>query len=93
MLEQVLEVLEPGMFTYAGWCSVGLGEIVLISALGFEQGDERELVLEEVNKYLRAIQYQQLEKPAQFGAAQPPGFYVEARAFQQVPRSCQRRSV
>jgi hypothetical protein len=40
------------------------------------QGAERELVLEEVNGYQRAIQYQQLEK-AQFGAADPPGFYFE----------------
>lgn len=40
------------------------------------QGAERELVLEEVNGYQRAIQYQQLEK-AQFGAAEPPGFYFE----------------
>lgn len=33
-------------------------------------------MLEEVNGYQRAIQYQQLEK-AQFGAADPPGFYFE----------------
>ncbi len=33
-------------------------------------------MLEEVNGYQRAIQYQQLEKP-QFGAAQPPGFYFQ----------------
>jgi len=44
------------------------------------QGAERELLLEEVNNYLRAIQYQQLEKAGQFGAAEPPGFYFEARA-------------
>ena len=41
------------------------------------QGDETELLLEEVNSYQRAIQYQQLEK-AQFGASEPPGFYHEA---------------
>ncbi|BDA49408.1 Poly(A)-specific ribonuclease PARN [Coccomyxa sp. Obi] len=41
------------------------------------QGSGTELILEEVNGYQRAIQYQQLEKP-QFGAADPPGFYFEA---------------
>lgn len=43
------------------------------------QSDETELLLEEVNSYQRAIQYQQLEK-AQFGASQPPGFYYEVSA-------------
>ena len=42
------------------------------------QGNEKNLILEEVNGYQRAIQYQQLEKP-QFGAAQPPGFYFEVK--------------
>lgn len=41
------------------------------------QSNETELLLEEVNSYQRAIQYQQLEK-AQFGASEPPGFYHEA---------------
>ena len=41
------------------------------------QSDATELLLEEVNSYQRAIQYQQLEK-AQFGASEPPGFYHEA---------------
>ena len=49
---------------------------------GRRQGDEPELLLEEVNNYQRAIQYQQLEK-VQFGAAEPPGFYFQARPCQQ----------
>ncbi len=40
------------------------------------QGSEQELVFDEVNSYQRAIQHQQLAKP-QFGAALPPGFYIE----------------
>lgn len=40
------------------------------------QGDEKELVLDEVNSYQRAIQHQHLAKPI-FGAPSPPGFYVE----------------
>lgn len=44
---------------------------------GRRQGGEPELLLEEVNNYQRAIQYQQLEK-VQFGAAEPPGFYFQA---------------
>ena len=47
------------------------------------QSDETELLLDEVNSYQRAIQYQQLEK-AQFGASKSPGFYFEVRP----PRIC-----
>ena len=43
------------------------------------QGSERSMLLEEVNGYKRALQHQALAK-AQFGAPQPPGFAVQARA-------------
>lgn len=36
----------------------------------------RTLTLPSANSYQRAIQYQELRKD-QFGAAQPPGFYIE----------------
>lgn len=36
------------------------------------------MLLNEVNGYQRALQYQALEK-AQFGAPHPPGFYLQAR--------------
>eukprot|EP00884_Botryococcus_braunii_P014566 jgi/Botrbrau1/2310/Bobra.101_2s0130.2 len=39
------------------------------------KGNEQELHLDTVNPYLRAIQYQTLEKDL-FGAAEPPGFVV-----------------
>lgn len=54
----------------------------MTSSPGRRQGDEPELLLAEVNNYQRAIQYQQLEK-AQFGAAEPPGFYFQARPCMQ----------
>jgi hypothetical protein len=41
-----------------------------------KQGNERELIMDEVNSYQRAIQHQQLEKD-QFGAADPPGFLTQ----------------
>ncbi len=43
------------------------------------QGGERSMLLEEVNGYKRALQHQALAK-AQFGAPQPPGFSIQARA-------------
>ena len=43
------------------------------------QGSEASMLLEEVNGYQRALQYQALEK-AQFGAPHPPGFYLQARS-------------
>lgn len=42
------------------------------------QGDEHELLLAPVNSYQRLLQYQTL-RAGQFGAAEPPGFYVEVR--------------
>ncbi|KAK9832693.1 hypothetical protein WJX81_000845 [Elliptochloris bilobata] len=53
-----------------------LVEALVARVSAWLQGDEMELLLEEVNNYQRAIQYQQLEKP-QFGAVEPPGFYFE----------------
>ena len=58
--------------------SISMPLCPLTSSPGRWQGDEPELLLEEVNNYQRAIQYQQLEK-VQFGAAEPPGFYFQAR--------------
>ena len=38
------------------------------------------MLLPSVNRYYRALQYQQLKTP-QFGVQEPPGFFVEVRAW------------
>ena len=38
------------------------------------------MLLPSVNRYYRALQYQQLKTP-QFGMQEPPGFFVEVRAW------------
>lgn len=43
-----------------------------------QQGEEEELLLAPGNAYQRLLQYQSLRQP-QFGAPEPPGFYVEVR--------------
>lgn len=43
------------------------------------QGPHDSMLLPSVNRYYRALQYQQLKTP-QFGVQEPPGFFVEVRA-------------
>ena len=55
-----------------------VAEVTQWMALGEGEGAQhRELLLPTVNSYQRLLQYQELRRP-QFGAAEPPGFYVEA---------------
>ena len=44
------------------------------------QGPQDSMLLPSVNRYYRALQYQQLKTP-QFGMREPPGFFVEVRAW------------
>jgi hypothetical protein len=48
------------------------------------QGDAPDLLLPPVNSYQRLLQYQELRRP-QFGAAEAPGFYVEASQCMHMP--------
>jgi hypothetical protein len=64
-------------------CTPRLLPILLLLTLPsrwcLQDGEEATLELPSVNAYQRLLTYQELRRP-QFGAAEPPGFFVEVRA-------------
>ena len=52
--------------------------LTLPSRWCLQDGEEATLELPSVNAYQRLLTYQELRRP-QFGAAEPPGFFVEVR--------------